>query len=79
MPIFEYRCDACGKRFETITTRDKADAQVCRHCQSTQTHRLLSTFGVGAAGSQSASPCGEGACPMPAGGGGHVCCGGCQH
>ncbi len=47
MPIYEYRCEDCGARFEefTASARD-ADRQICRFCRSDRVTRLLSAFAV---------------------------------
>lgn len=63
MPIYEYRCQDCGKEFEELTLSQGADATVqCRHCASQRVTRLLSVF---AAHTQSAAPAPE---PGPCGG-----------
>lgn len=56
MPLYEYRCRRCGKRFERLvrgmTTTDatgavvagQTPAIVCPECQSDEVERLLSAF-----------------------------------
>jgi putative FmdB family regulatory protein len=44
MPIYEYRCLACGHQFEALVRAH--DTPVCGSCQSTQLERLLSMFAV---------------------------------
>jgi putative FmdB family regulatory protein len=56
MPIYEFRCNACGERFsEFYRSMQRAREGVnppCPHCQSTQTLRVMSAFAVhGPAGS----------------------------
>jgi putative FmdB family regulatory protein len=48
MPIYEYRCQACGEEFEKLV-RSSADAdQVeCPRCQQVHVKRRLSLFGLG--------------------------------
>ena len=43
MPIYEYHCQECGKRFELIllNTRQPSDIK-CRFCQSKNVERLIS-------------------------------------
>ena len=41
MPIYELRCEDCGKFFETIT-RCTDDVIPCAHCGSENTQRLIS-------------------------------------
>ena len=77
MPIYEYRCEACERRFEVLTSfaeRDRAHA--CPSCESVRTRVLVSSFAViGGEGEFSST------LPMaPSAGGG--CCGGscgCSH
>ena len=44
MPIYEYRCLACGHQFEALVRA--TDTPVCVSCQSTELERLLSMFAV---------------------------------
>ncbi len=45
MPIYEYICQDCGARFETLRSIKDADTLIpCRSCQSDQTRRALSVF-----------------------------------
>lgn len=51
MPIFEYRCRACGTRFEKLIMPSVSPAQkslevLCKDCGSPQVNRLLSVFAV---------------------------------
>jgi len=47
MPIYEYRCSACGKRFSMLTLRvsEKVEPQ-CTHCGSVRAQRLMSRFAM---------------------------------
>jgi putative FmdB family regulatory protein len=45
MPMFDYRCRACGQTFEYLT-RPGHDA-ACPACRSTDLEKLLSHFKVG--------------------------------
>ena len=60
MPLYEYRCQCCGERFERLAraaaTRDGSDGQqrggkelACPRCQAPQVERLFSAFARGAA------------------------------
>jgi putative FmdB family regulatory protein len=45
MPIYEYICKDCGKRFEKLRSIKEADLPIsCNSCQSIQTRRALSVF-----------------------------------
>ena len=41
MPIYEFECEACGRRFEALVAAGTASAD-CRHCGSEDTRRVLS-------------------------------------
>jgi putative FmdB family regulatory protein len=41
MPIYEYRCEACGERFEELVSADAAPP-ACPRCGAEETGRLLS-------------------------------------
>ncbi len=59
MPMYEYRCQTCGKAFERLRSMRDADAEIeCPECKSKDVRRQLSTFA-----SASSSGCG------PSGGG----------
>lgn len=71
MPIYEYRCRACGATFEELRPASAADAPVACTCTAADTVRLPSLVarsGVGRELPLAAGPSGPGA------GGG--CCGG---
>lgn len=65
MPIYEYRCAACGKRFEVLVASARQAASACGECGSASIERLPSRFALRGATS--------GATAREAGGG---CCGG---
>ncbi len=45
MPIYEYRCRKCGKRFSVLTLRvSETVAPCCDTCGSTAADRLMSRF-----------------------------------
>ena len=67
MPIFAYRCRACGEEFQTLVTSD--ETPTCKACDSEDLERQLSLIAAPAKGGDSApalAPCGA---PMDA------CCG----
>ncbi len=45
MPIYEYRCSACGETFEKLRRIQDADLPLdCPRCESDEIDRLLSAF-----------------------------------
>lgn len=45
MPIYEYRCDTCGRKFEKLRKAQDADRDLqCPYCESEEIERLLSSF-----------------------------------
>lgn len=69
MPLFEYECHACDGRFEKLIRSINAEpGEVeCPGCGSTDTHKVISQFGV----TSSSSDLSFGF-PGMAGGGGHA-------
>ena len=45
MPLYEYECESCGKRFEVIQKFSDEPLGVCTHCGG-PVHRLLSSPAV---------------------------------
>jgi len=68
MPIFEYRCEECGHRFEAILFGEQRPE--CPKCHTARLERQLSTFAVSSksAASPSAEGCGKSNCCMMNGG-----------
>jgi putative FmdB family regulatory protein len=61
MPLYEYRCQACGGTFETLRGSHDKDADVkCPQCGEKKAEKLISACCVakGASSSTSASACG---------------------
>lgn len=53
MPIFEYRCEKCGKRFDAFFRRpEEADERgvTCSECGSKKVRKLFSVIGLGGSG-----------------------------
>jgi putative FmdB family regulatory protein len=71
MPIFEYKCSSCGEMFETLVRHNTQPT--CPNCGGTYLAKQLSMFS-----SASGSSVGGSQETAPAGGGGHVCGGGCS-
>lgn len=54
MPIYEYRCPACGTRFEVLhLEKVTGEAEKCPHCHAPHTRRVMSRFAT--TGSKSAA------------------------
>jgi len=49
MPIYEYRCEACGRRFEELVM-NSSQKVVCPDCASDDVERELSLFSSSAGG-----------------------------
>jgi putative FmdB family regulatory protein len=43
VPLYEYECDACGRRFEVIQKYSDPSVDVCKHCGKGPVRRLLSS------------------------------------
>jgi putative FmdB family regulatory protein len=68
MPIYEYRCGACGRDFERYV-QHRGAAVECPSCASVDVRRKLSVVSVRSEGSLT---------PSPAAPGGGCCSGGCS-
>jgi putative FmdB family regulatory protein len=62
MPIFEYRCEACGHKFEAILFG--AQMPECPQCHTEKLEKQLSVFAVSKPSSSAApaSGCGQAHC-----------------
>jgi putative FmdB family regulatory protein len=67
MPLYEYTCRSCGKRFEVLQRMGAgSDGVVCPACGSSEVGKQFSTFASASAGgpmpcgAPSASSCGTG-------------------
>ncbi|MBC7349514.1 MAG: zinc ribbon domain-containing protein [Candidatus Aminicenantes bacterium] len=52
MPIYEYLCMNCQKRFEVLVNLNNQAKVICPDCQSDRVKRLVSAFGIGGGGSR---------------------------
>lgn len=63
MPIFEYKCEDCGTRFEKLVRRsDDPAALACPGCGKKDLRQEFSTFSAHANGSPESQPA-PGGCP----------------
>lgn len=47
MPVFEYRCNACGRVNSVLVLEPRTDREItCRSCRSTDLERVVSSFAV---------------------------------
>ena len=42
MPIYEYQCDACGRRLEVIQRMNETPLKECPHCKKKKLRKLIS-------------------------------------
>ena len=49
MPLFDFRCRACGREFEALVRPQDVSAPRCPSCQGVDLERLLPTFAVSSA------------------------------
>ena len=48
MPIYEYQCSKCSRRFEMIHGASARDLKIiCPHCGDPKTQRVISLFSCG--------------------------------
>ncbi len=52
MPLYEYSCQRCGKRFECLVTAGKEKDVVCDACGSADVQKMISCFGIGGGSSR---------------------------
>jgi len=63
MPIYEFRCEDCGARFEKLCFSPRDEREItCPRCRSHRVRKELSSFacGFGNAGSFGFGSCGSG-------------------
>lgn len=67
VPIFEYRCEQCGHRFEAIVLNGRPP-EACPACAQPALEKLLSTFAAHAGGGpMTPAPAACGSCGDPRG------------
>jgi putative FmdB family regulatory protein len=69
MPIFEYRCEDCGTKFEKLMRRAGEQAPGCPTCGGERASQQFSTFAARANGaparSEAPAVCPSGRCSNP--------------
>jgi putative FmdB family regulatory protein len=55
MPLYEFKCQSCGHRFETFQFSTTRALPACPACNATTVEKQFSTFGVGSGGGTSSS------------------------
>ena len=61
MPIYEFNCNQCGQRSESLCRLGDYSSIRCPHCGSEDTVKVYSATAVI---TQHSSPCGENGCSM---------------
>jgi len=67
MPIFEYKCNKCGRSMEFLEKRKTRAKHVCKDCGSSDLQKMLSSFSVGQGDKSSAlgnETCPTGTCSL---------------
>jgi len=66
MPIYEYKCEQCGRQFDFLAKRLSDRPEACPDCGAPSLRKQLSTFSariaVGPTGGESSCPSGT-CCP----------------
>jgi putative FmdB family regulatory protein len=63
MPLFEYECRACDKRFDRLVSAAAADDAECPRCGAREVRRLISVIAGMTGRAEAPAPvCGQGAC-----------------
>jgi putative FmdB family regulatory protein len=63
MPLYEYECTSCDKRFDRLVSAAEADSAVCPRCGAAEVRRLISVIaGMTGRAEAPAPECGRGAC-----------------
>lgn len=74
MPIYEYICEDCGKKFDALRAMKDSDAPIaCKNCNGTHTRRAISVFFANSEGRSVTHS--DGGCGGCSGGS----CGSCGH
>ncbi len=60
MPIYEFKCNKCGTKFEELINSGYKNGNIeCPECGSKESERLFSCFSSSISGNSSSSQCGQ--------------------
>ena len=63
MPLYEYECRECDRRFDRLVSASAADSAACPRCGSVDVRRLISVIAGMTGRAEAPAPvCGQGAC-----------------
>ncbi|NLB52863.1 MAG: zinc ribbon domain-containing protein [Syntrophomonadaceae bacterium] len=69
MPIFDFACQDCGKKFDLMISNQDKHKVKCPECGSSQLKQLVSLFSTSTGGSKAVQPSCSAGCPAATGGG----------
>lgn len=52
MPLYEYECQKCGRRFESLVSAGREKDVVCVECGASDVRKMISCFGIGGGSSR---------------------------
>jgi len=52
MPLYEFKCQACGRRFEALVRIGGENGVCCLACGGREVNKLVSGFGIGGGASR---------------------------
>ena len=64
MPLYEFGCASCGRRFEQILSHKELDQVICPFCKSEDINRLISSFSTPGRGQEEDSSSTPSAAPQ---------------
>ena len=60
MPIYDYTCKKCAKKFELLRRFSDTAEVTCPRCSSVEVERKVSSFSCGTSGGSGGGGCGSG-------------------
>lgn len=52
MPLYEYECQKCGRRFESLVPAGREKDVACVECGAADVRKMISCFGIGGGSSR---------------------------